>query len=62
MLTTDVQTYIQINDNLENTIVIKPDPGVDPAKEPGPGLHELTWVTRVNSNELGKNKKKYLKF
>jgi hypothetical protein len=47
---------------LENTIVIKPDPGVDPAKEPGPGLHELTWVTRVNSNELGKNKKKYLKF
>jgi hypothetical protein len=25
-------------------IVIRPDPGINPVKEPGPGLHGLTWV------------------
>jgi hypothetical protein len=38
------------------SIVIRPDPGVDPIKEPGPGLRELT---RVNPE---KNLKKHLKF
>jgi hypothetical protein len=34
------------------TIVIKPGLGVDPAKEPGLGLHGLS---RVNSEKLKKN-------
>ena len=40
------------------TIVIKPGPGVDPAKGPGPGFHGSS---RVNSGQPGKIKKK-LKF
>jgi len=35
-------------------IVIKPGPGVDPAKGPGPGFHGST---RVNSGQPGKIKK-----
>jgi len=30
-------------------IVIRPDPGINPVKEPGPGLHGLT---RVNPKKL----------
>jgi hypothetical protein len=30
-------------------IVTRPDPGIEPIKEPGPGLHGLTWV---NSEKL----------
>jgi hypothetical protein len=35
-------------------IVIGPDPGVDPVKDQGLGLHGLTWV---NPNQPGKIKK-----
>jgi hypothetical protein len=42
----------------DKIIVIKPGPGVDPAKGPGPGFHGST---RVNSGQPGKIKKK-LKF
>jgi hypothetical protein len=34
------------------TIIFKPGLGVNPAKEPGPGLHKLT---RVNMEKLKKN-------
>ena len=40
-------------------IDIKPGPGVDPAKEPGPGFYEST---RVNSGQPRKIKNIYLKF
>jgi len=36
------------------SIVIKPGPGVDPAKGPGPGFHGST---RVNPDQSGKIKK-----
>jgi hypothetical protein len=44
------------------TIVIKPDPGVDPTKKPG---FEFYGTTRINSGQpgsLGKIKNIYLKF
>jgi hypothetical protein len=40
-------------------IVIKPGPGVDPAKGPGPGFQGST---RFNSGQPGKIKKKNLIF
>jgi hypothetical protein len=47
--------------NMLKTIVIKPGPGVDPAKGQGPGFHGSTWVNSGQPGLTRKNKKK-LKF
>jgi hypothetical protein len=53
MISISIVFFFILHDN-NPTIVIRPNPGVDPTKESGPELHGLT---RVNPNQLAKIKK-----